>query len=65
MFYRVRKTWEDKSSQIGTFTVQENAILMVDANPGYAVFDENGSQIYPRNELIPERYSASDSSPEK
>ena len=49
MFYRVRKTWEDKSSQIGTFTVLENAILMVDANPGYAVFDENGSQIYPQN----------------
>ena len=64
MFYRVRKKWEDKSSQIGTFTVLENAILMVDANPGYAVFDENGSQIYPQNEVISEHNSASGSPPE-
>ena len=46
-YYRVRKSWSDKSSQIGAFTVLQNAILCVDANPGYAAFDETGKQIYP------------------
>ena len=47
MFYRVRKSWEDKDSQIGTFTVFQNARNMVDLNPGYAAFDEDGKQVYP------------------
>ncbi len=47
MYYRVRKSWEDRNSQIGTFTVFENAKNMVDLNPGYAVFDEEGKQMYP------------------
>ena len=46
-YYRVRKSWPEKSSQIGAFTRLENAKLMVDANPGYAAFDEEGMQIYP------------------
>jgi hypothetical protein len=46
-YYRVRKSWQDKSSQIGAFTRIENAKLMVDANPGYAAFDEEGQIIYP------------------
>lgn len=47
-YYRVRKSWEDKASQIGAFTVLENAILAVDANPGYAAFDDGGKQVYPK-----------------
>ena len=47
-YYRVRKSWEDKASQIGAFTVLENAILAVDANPGYAAFDDYGKQVYPK-----------------
>lgn len=46
-YYRMRKSWQDKSSQIGAFTRLENAKLMVDANPGYAAFDDSGKQIYP------------------
>ena len=46
-YYRVRKSWEDKASQIGAFTVLENAILAVDANPGYAAFNDDGTQVYP------------------
>ena len=46
-YYRVRKSWPEKSSQIGAFTLLENAKLMVDANPGYAAFDEEGQIIYP------------------
>jgi hypothetical protein len=46
-YYRVRKSWSDKSSQIGAFTVLQNAKNCVDANPGYAAFDDNGNQVYP------------------
>ena len=46
-YYRVRKSWADKASQIGAFTVLQNAKNCVDANPGYAAFDDNGNQVYP------------------
>ena len=46
-YYRVRKNWNDAASQIAAYTVLENAKLAVDTNPGYAVFDENGKQLYP------------------
>ena len=46
-YYRVRKSWSDKSSQIGAFTVYQNAMNCVDANPGYAAFDDSGNQVYP------------------
>ncbi len=46
-YYRVRKNWADKASQIGAFTVFRNAKNCVDANPGYAAFDDNGNQVYP------------------
>ena len=44
--YRVRKTWADAASQIGAFSVYENAKAFADAHPGYAVFDESGKKIY-------------------
>ena len=50
-YYRVRKSWSDKSSQIGAFTVFQNAKNCVDANPGYAAFDDNGNQVYPTTEV--------------
>jgi flagellum-specific peptidoglycan hydrolase FlgJ len=46
-YYRVRKSWAEKSSQIGAFTVFQNAKNCVDANPGYTAFDDNGNQVYP------------------
>lgn len=46
-YYRVRKSWAEKFSQIGAFTVFQNAKNCVDANPGYAAFDDNGNQVYP------------------
>ena len=46
-YYRVRKNWADKASQIGAFTVFQNAKNCVDANPGYAAYDDNGNQVYP------------------
>lgn len=52
-YYRVRKSWSDKSSQIGAFTVFQNAKNCVDANPGYAAFDDNGNQVYPEAAFAP------------
>ncbi len=49
-YYRVRKSWADKASQIGAYTVFKNAVNAVDANPGYAAFDDNGNQVYPKAE---------------
>lgn len=48
-YYRVRKSWAEKASQIGAFTVFQNAKNCVDANPGYAAFDDDGNQVYPNN----------------
>ena len=47
VFYRVRKSWEEPSTQIGAFTVFKNALLQAELNPGYKVFDEDGVQLYP------------------
>lgn len=44
--YRVRKTWEDKKSQLGAYNVLENAKNKADENPGYKVYDENGKVVY-------------------
>lgn len=52
-YYRVRKTWADRSSQIGAFTVFQNAVNQVNMNPGYAAFDENGNQVYPIPAVLP------------
>jgi peptidoglycan hydrolase-like protein with peptidoglycan-binding domain len=49
-YFRVRKSWTDKASQIGAFTVFQNAKNCVDANPGYAAFDDNGNQVYPQTQ---------------
>ena len=46
-YYRVRKSWADAASQLGAYTVLENAKQMADKNPGYTVFDWNGKQVYP------------------
>ena len=52
-YYRVRKSWAENSSQIGAFTVFQNAKNCVDANPGYAAFDDNGNQVYPEAAFAP------------
>ena len=47
VFFRVRKSWNDKASQLGAFHVFQYAKNCADAHPGYAVFDEAGEQVYP------------------
>ena len=48
IWYRVRKTWADASSQKGAFKSLENAKNCADENPGYSVFDETGKVVYTR-----------------
>lgn len=50
-YYRVRKSWNDASSQIGAFGVLQNAKNACDkAGAGYYVFDDNGLVVYPKVE---------------
>ena len=44
--YRVRKSWEDKASQLGAFEELENAKAVANKNKGYNVYDNNGKVIY-------------------
>ena len=46
-YYRVRKTWEDKKSQVGAYRVLKNAKEKADENPGTYVFSDDGQAIYP------------------
>jgi hypothetical protein len=47
--YRVRKTWADAASQIGAYTVLDNAKKACDkAGSGYEVYDSKGNVVYPK-----------------
>ncbi len=46
IWYRVRKSWADASSQKGAFKSLENAKKCADENPGHSVFDESGKAVY-------------------
>ena len=46
-YYRVRKNWGDVASQLGAYSVFDNAKAMADKHPGYKVYDWNGKQVYP------------------
>lgn len=46
-YYRVRKSWEDVTSQLGAYTIFANAKAMADKHPGYEVYDWNGKLVYP------------------
>ena len=47
--YRVRKAWGDASSQIGAYTILENAKKA--CKEGYYVFDSKGNILYPEKEI--------------
>lgn len=47
--YRIRKSWSDSKSQIGAYTVLENAKKACDkAGSGYEVYDSKGNVVYPK-----------------
>ncbi len=47
-WYRVRRSWADAASQIGAYKVLKNAKTA--CKPGYAVYDENGREVYANRE---------------
>ncbi len=54
-YYRVRKTWEDAKSQIGAYSMLDNAIKA--CKDGYTVFDSKGIIVYKKNSIV---YSKAD-----
>ena len=46
-YYRVRKSWADKKSQVGAYRILANAKTAADKNPGTYVFTDDGVAIYP------------------
>lgn len=46
-YYRVRKAWDDKKSQVGAYRVLANAKAAADKTPGTFVFSNDGTAIYP------------------
>ena len=44
--YRVRRSWADSKSQKGAYKILANAKKCADANPGYSVFDSDGTAVY-------------------
>lgn len=45
-YYRVRKSWDDKKSQLGAYRILANAKAKADANAGYSVFSDDGKVVY-------------------
>lgn len=43
-YYRIRKSWEDAQSQIGAYTILDNA--RAGCLPGYTVYDCDGNAVY-------------------
>lgn len=53
--YRVRKTWADAKSQLGAYSILDNAKKTCDkAGKGYYVFNSTGEVVYPVEEKIEE-----------
>jgi len=53
-YYRVRSSWLNAKSQLGAYTILENA--KVNCPYGYAVYDESGKELY-RNSTAPSKIS--------
>lgn len=51
-YYRVRKSWSDAKSQLGAYRVLANAKKQADENPGYYVFANDGTRIYPEQSAV-------------
>ena len=45
-YYRIRKSWKNAGSQLGAYTVLDNAKAMADKHEGYTVYDWNGKAVY-------------------
>ena len=55
-YYRVRKSWADKKSQVGAYRILVNAKAAADKHPGTFVFTDDGVAIYPTEDTVEETY---------
>ncbi len=44
--YYVRRSWNDSKSQLGAFSILDNATKLCDVSPGYKVYDTSGKVVY-------------------
>ena len=44
--YRVRKSWNDPASQVGAFSIWDNAKACCNKHKGYSIFDDKGKVLY-------------------
>lgn len=44
--YRVRKSWNDASSQIGAYNILANAVAFCSQNKGYTVYNDTGDWVF-------------------
>ena len=57
-YYRVRTSWQAKSSQVGAFCLIQNAINCAQSyGDAYHVYDEAGVQVWPEQKATPEESS--------
>lgn len=55
VLYRVRKTWNDATTQVGAYSDLNNAKKAADQHPGFTVYDETGKALYTSKSLKPVR----------
>lgn len=55
-YYRVRRSWAEKKSQVGAYRILANAKAAADKSPGTHVFSDDGVAIYPNEEHTEETY---------
>lgn len=48
----MRKSWSDARSQLGAYRVLANAKKQADDNPGFYVFSNAGTRIYPEQKAV-------------
>lgn len=52
-YYTVRESWTNRASQLGSFRYYDNAVTLASKNPGFEVYDPNGTQVYPETSAAP------------
>ena len=64
--YRIRKAWNDSKSQIGAYSVLENAIKACDkAGKEYKIYNSKGKVIYPISEIDVSKIDTTAADPKK
>ena len=58
--YRVRKSWNEPTTQVGAYKSLENAKAECDKHPGYSVYGANGKNLYTSKKAEPKKKTIQD-----